>query len=364
MTKNLAAYFIPCLVLLMGLPALAQQGSPGARSATETVNAGSQQGAAGAPDGPRAARLTTSTLPDTPQSAAHKQAAMRLAGSDPMLAKAYGFFCTPTRYNDPGAELAPTKVFDNLYAIPSSPSQQTIVWAITTNNGIILIDAGFPGTTEAVLKGIRQVGLNPADVKYILLGHGHADHYAAASYFQEQYGTRVGAGAADWDLMHPPGGRAISTNPDEPPRPKRDLVLKEGVPVTLGGQTVHVVEIPGHTAGSLAFIFSVRERGATHTAGLFGGMILDQPRITSEGLNQYLGSVAHYLELAKKMRVDVEIQNHAIFDDTPARLGKLATRKPGEPNPFLMSTDKYVALWTVVSECIRAEIARRPPGSK
>lgn len=97
---------------------------------------------------------------------------------------------------------------------------------------------------------------------------------------------------------------------------------------------------------------------------MFGGTIQDQPRITIGGLNQYLKSVAHYLEFAKKMKVDVEIQNHAMFDDTPARFAKLKTRKPGEPNPFLMPTDKYVTLWTLVSECIQAEIVRRPAGSK
>jgi metallo-beta-lactamase class B len=363
MPKN-SIYLVSCFLFLTALTAFAQQGAATApRSANETVNPGSQQGAAGAPDGPRAFRVTTSTLPDTPESAAHKQAALRMAGSDPVLMKAYGFFCTPTRYNDPGAVLEPAKVFDNLYAIPSSPEQQTVVWAITTNSGIILIDAGYPGTTETILKEIRQVGLNPADVKYILLGHGHGDHYAAAFYFQEHYGTRVGSTAADWDLMHPAGAPAAA-NPNEAVRPRRDLVLKEGTPVTLGDQTVNVIEIPGHTPGSLAFIFDVRDGGVTHTAGLFGGTIQDQPRITIGGLNQYLGSVAHYLDFANKMKVDVEIQNHAIFDDTPARLAKLAMRKPGDPHPFLMPTEKYVTLWSLVSECIRAEIVRRPAGSK
>ncbi|MEQ1885217.1 MAG: MBL fold metallo-hydrolase [Bryobacteraceae bacterium] len=363
MSKKITIFFVPCFALLTGLSAFGQQGAATApRSANETVNPGSQQGAPGSPDGPRAFRLTTSTIPDNPESAAHKQAALRMAGSDPVMNKAYNFFCTPTRYNDPAPAIEPAKVFDNLYAIPSSREQQTIVWAITTSAGIILIDAGYPGTSDNILNEMKQLGLNPADVKYILLGHGHGDHYAAARYFQEQYGTHVGTTAADWDLMYPPNAPAPAAN--ETPKPKRDLVLKEGAPVTLGNQTINLIEIPGHTPGALAFIFNVREGNTTHTAGLYGGTIQDQPRITISGLNQYLGSVAHYLEAVKKMNVDVEIQNHAMFDDTPARLNKLITRKPGDPHPFLMSNEKYVSLWTLVSECIRAEIARRPPGSK
>jgi hypothetical protein len=44
---------------------------------------------------------------------------------------------------------------------------------------------------------------------------------------------------------------------------------------------------------------------------------------------------------------------------TPDRLARLKTRKAGEPHPFLISTDRYVKFWSVVSECIQAEIARR-----
>jgi metallo-beta-lactamase class B len=193
-------------------------------------------------------------------------------------------------------------------------------------------------------------------VKYILLGHGHGDHYAGAGYFQEHYGTKVGTTAADWDMMFP-ADKPLKSN-DE--RPHRDLVLKEGTPITLGETMVNIVEIPGHTPGSVGFIFKVKDGNQTHTAGMFGGTILAQGRITTPGLNQYLGSINHYLETAKKMNVDVEIQNHALFDDTPGRIARLKARKPGEPNPFLMSIDKYVNMWGVVSECIQAEIARRP----
>lgn len=300
-----------------------------------------------------------SDLPDNDQSRAHIEAAKKLAGDDPQLMKTWTFFCTVNDINAPRPGIEATKVFDNLYAIPSSNIQQTTVWAITTSDGIILLDSGQEGRTQAILAEMRELGLDPAKVKYILLGHGHGDHFAGAAYFQEHYGTRVGTTAADWDLIHPPNPPANKGN-ENLSRPNRDLVLKEGTPITLGDETVNIVEIPGHTPGSVAFIFHVKENGKTHTVGLFGGTILGQARITTEGLNQYLRSIDHYLEYAKKMNVDVEIQNHALFDDTEGRMAKFKTRKPGDPNPLLMPIDKYTRMWGVVSECIRAEIARRP----
>jgi metallo-beta-lactamase class B len=340
MSKRVMACGIPCLMLWAWPCAFGQEGGRGKAAQSNT---------------------TRSELPDNPQSLAHIEAAKKLAGNDPVLMSSWNFFCTVNDINKPGPEIEATKVFDNLYAIPSSTIQQTTVWAIPTSDGIIMIDSGQEGRTESILADLRKLGLDPAKVKYILLGHGHGDHYAGAAYFQEHYGTRVGTTAADWDLMFPANRPA----PKNDNRPNRDLVLKEGQDVTLGDETVHVIEIPGHTPGSVAFIFNVKENGKTHTVGMFGGTILAQGRITTEGLNQYLRSIDHYLEFAKKMNVDVEIQNHALFDDTPGRLARLKTRKPGDPNPFLMPIDKYVRMWGVVSECIRAEIARRPntPGN-
>jgi hypothetical protein len=57
--------------------------------------------------------------------------------------------------------------------------------------------------------------------------------------------------------------------------------------------------------------------------------------------------------------VDVELQNHPIFDLTPERLVRLKNRKTGEPHPFIVGTEPYVRFWSVVSECIQAEIVRR-----
>lgn len=293
--------------------------------------------------------------PDSPETLAHIEAAREIAGTD--VAPPFDFFCIPgnARANSRTApELEPVQLFDNLFAAGNS---ETVVHAITTSEGIILIDSGYPDRVETVLvPGLIELGLDPADVKFVLLGHGHGDHYGGASYFQDRYGARVGTMAVDWDLIDE--ARA-SADTDGPAPPTRDLVLTEGEPVTLGGTSVTPVSIPGHTQGSLAYIFPVTDGGTPHTAGLFGGTILTLGRITTPGLQQYVDSIAHFLEMAVEMNVDVEVQNHAIFDDTPSRLAALAARNAGDPHPFVMGTDRYVRFWNVISECIQAEIVRR-----
>jgi metallo-beta-lactamase class B len=300
--------------------------------------------------------------PDNPESLKHVDAARKLAGSDPWLQAPFTFYCVAgnARGNSPTApEIEPIKLFDNVYAVGNS---EATVYAITTPQGIVLIDSGYADRVETVVvAGLKKLNLDPASVKYVLLGHGHADHFGGARYFQDQYGAKIGTAAEDWDLIDPPSPLANApANANNPAsRPKRDLVLKEGQPITLGGTTITPIAIPGHTPGSMAFIFPVKEGNRSYVAGLFGGTILTADRITTPGLKQYVQSIDHYLEIAKRMKVDVEIQNHPLFDGMPGKLEQLRQRKPGERNPFIVATDRYVKFWSVISECIQAEIARR-----
>ena len=253
--------------------------------------------------------------------------------------------------NNNAPDLEPVKIFDNVYAVGNS---ETAVYAVTSSEGIVLLDAGFENKAESLVQQLQKLGLDPARVKYILLGHGHADHFGGSKYFQDKYGTKIATTAADWDLINAParggGGGA---------KPAKDVVLAENQPFKFGDLTITLSEIPGHTPGSLAFIFPVKDKGQTRMAGLFGGTVLTTGILTTDALKQYIQSIAHYLDAAKKMNVDVELQNHPIFDGMPDKLAKLKSAKASDPNPFVIGNDRYLKMWNIVSECIQAEIARR-----
>jgi metallo-beta-lactamase class B len=289
-----------------------------------------------------------------PEGQALIDSARELAGTD--LSVPYEFFCVPgnARPNDFSAPpLEPTKLFDNLYAVGNSES---VVYAITTSEGIVLLDAGHPGDLDAIIfPGLRALGLDPADIKYVLLGHGHNDHYGGAAQLQQQ-GARIGTTDADW-------GTIAAERPTpmfgDIAKPERDLVLREGEPLVVGDTTITPVEIPGHTPGALAFIFKVRDGGTEHVAGLFGGTVLATGFVQIPALHQYLDSIAHYRGIAADMKVDVAIQNHPLFDDTPGRLAALKTRAAGAPHPFVMGNERYLRFWDVISSCMQASLIQR-----
>src|SRR5262249_28128997 len=149
---------------------------------------------------------------------------------------------------------------------------------------------------SVLLPALEKLGLEPAKIKFAIITHGHADHFGGAFYLQEHYATHVEMSSEDWTTV------LTSSTTAAAPLPTRDMILTEGQPISLGGESVTPVFIPGHTAGSMGLIFPVKDNGKPHVAGLFGGTILVSGRISDDNLQQYLKSIAHFKEKAKEMK--------------------------------------------------------------
>ena len=253
--------------------------------------------------------------------------------------------------NDDAAALRrePMKVFDNLYFVGTRTDAN---WVITTPEGYIVIDSGRPERLEdTFLAGFKALGFDPGRIRYVLIAHEHEDHFGGSTVLQQRYPSlRVGMSAAGWDALAKM----------KEPAPKRDLVLEEGKPVTLGGTSVTPVAIPGHTPGSLGFIFEVKDNGKPHVAGVFGGTVLNPTsRIP---FDQYKKSIEHWQARTKAARVDVALQNHPIMDRAFERMAQLKTRKAGAPHPFVVGDASFQQLVGLMRECAQAQLARRRAG--
>jgi glyoxylase-like metal-dependent hydrolase (beta-lactamase superfamily II) len=62
---------------------------------------------------------------------------------------------------------------------------------VTDDSGVVLIDAGFPGSRDDVLSSLRELGFRAVDVRAILLTHAHIDHFGSAIWFAKTYGSPV-----------------------------------------------------------------------------------------------------------------------------------------------------------------------------
>jgi metallo-beta-lactamase class B len=177
---------------------------------------------------------------------------------------------------------------------------------------------------------------------------------------QEHFGSKVYISAADWNLMeHPPAGRGGPPKGPPPVLPKHDAEVKEGEPVVLGDLKIIPVAIPGHTPGSMAYIFPVKDQGKSHMAGIYAGTVLTPGIVSDEGLASYLNSVRHYKQEAAKAGVDVVMQNHPLMYALPDMLDRLAQRKKGDSNPFVVGKANYQKFVDVMEACTEVNIARR-----
>ena len=142
-----------------------------------------------------------------------------------------------------------------------------------------IVDAGVASSpAEGMAPALAALGRRIEDVRWILLTHGHVDHVGGAHALWELTGRRaqVVIGAADAPMLrsrrahvqhyldvrarylHDPAGEARQTamaacaisGELEP-----TMLLHGGERLSLGGDaTVSVHAVPGHTAGSVAYV--------------------------------------------------------------------------------------------------------------
>lgn len=223
----------------------------------------------------------------------------------------------------------PTRFFDQLSAIGDEFVQ---CFVLETTEGLILIDClyPYPKYVDMIESGLQTLGLNPANLKAILITHGHFDHFGQADYFRDTYGTRIYMSKKDYEFARAIDGRRGGLM--QIPYEVTDF-LDEGDVFSLGDTHIHVAATPGHSPGGLSFVFNVTDEGRPHMACLWGGTGV--PR-TLEEQQQYLASVQHFTDFCDKLETDVEISNHPTVDNGLLRLQMCREISNGVANPFVI----------------------------
>lgn len=161
------------------------------------------------------------------------------------------------------------RIFDNVYYVGL---KRVSSYLISTSAGLVLIDAGYPQTTDFVLNNVRAVGFDPANIKYILITHSHVDHYGGAARIKELTGARVGMSLEDWQVVERSQSGSQTQPQDRGPLLKRDLILQDGDAMQIGDTVLKFYVTPGHTPGATSIEFQVKDRGKSYRALSPGGL--------------------------------------------------------------------------------------------
>src|SRR5580698_2109170 len=247
----------------------------------------------------------------------------------------------------------PAKVFDNLYFVGSKIHNS---WALTSSEGIILIDTLFTyNSEEEIVGGLKKLGFDPATVKYVIISHSHSDHVGGAKMMQDRYGSRIVMGGPDWDSIE----RSVNGYPLG--KPKRDIVADDGQKITLGDTTVTIVTTPGHTPGTLSMLFTVKDGGRPLNVAYSGGTAFNFPS-TAPNFDIYIQSQRKMAAAAAAANATILMSNHSEFDSPVQKIKMMAARKPGAPHRPLARTQPVARYLPATAHCVQ-RAGRKPPAA-
>lgn len=158
--------------------------------------------------------------------------------------------------------------------IPGNPLGYTLVYAVESPSGPVLIDAGWNHEDAwlALRDGLATIGMDVRTVRGVVVTHHHPDHAGLAGRVRAESGGWIAMHEADVALVRlirgmpdgahrnfqadmmrragaGPDADAVesSARPDPPALP--DLALRDGDVIDLPGRVLRTVWTPGHTPG-------------------------------------------------------------------------------------------------------------------
>ena len=159
------------------------------------------------------------------------------------------------------------RVIRGVYVIPMGMAN---AFLIESDNGLTLIDAGYPRKEAAVFRAIREIGRSPHELHDLIFTHGHPDHIDSAAAIVRETGARTYMHALDIPLAESGGPfRPLTAAPGllrrllckllfdpdrrvEPVAIDQPLAPSEILPIAGGIEVIHA---PGHCAGQVALLW-------------------------------------------------------------------------------------------------------------
>ena len=146
-------------------------------------------------------------------------------------------------------------------------------YLVRINKGFILIDTGRSNKRKVIEKELEKADCHTGDLKLIVLTHGDFDHNGNAAYFRKKFETKIAMHKDDSGMIEH-GNMLFNRNNQniftkiiskllfklsKSDRVKPDLYIDEGYDFSVYGFEAKVLEIPGHSQGSIGILTSTGE---------------------------------------------------------------------------------------------------------
>ena len=143
-------------------------------------------------------------------------------------------------------------------------------------NGYVMVDAGLPDKVKKFKKELSKLGIQPEEIKLIVLTHSHFDHAGSAYDIQKLTGAKIVCHESDKPYLEE-GGFAMPKGVNRwgkishpflfpilkriPfPKVKADIILgNKEFPLDAYGIDGSIIHTPGHTEGSISVLLQSGE---------------------------------------------------------------------------------------------------------
>ena len=247
-----------------------------------------------------------------------------------------------------GVRFEPVEVFENVYFIGDS---WICAMIYDTGDGLILWDSleSAADMTEILQPDMEKLGLDIADIKIVLVSHGHGDHFGGAFYLQKTYGAKVYMSQEDVPTMEASWARGgAEVFGVELEDAVIDEYLVDGGTVSLGDVTFTMMHTPGHTPGSMSFFVPVTAfDGTQHTLTCWGGTSAPKD---AAGTLIYRDSVQKYRDYINANGVDSFLSMHPFVDYSTAKVDRV--RETGSSDALIQTSEQMdLFCWTLDVYC-------------
>jgi glyoxylase-like metal-dependent hydrolase (beta-lactamase superfamily II) len=251
------------------------------------------------------------------------------------------------------------------------------------DGGLVMLDAlTTPEDIQSqLLDQMPAAGLNPADIKYIFIGHEHGDHYGGVDLVKQKHApnAKVIASRPAADTIAAARTRAANrTYPGTPQEQeaakakallafpeKIDIIVEpygagvamglQRIPLTTGVEAVAALA-PGHTPGQMHVVIPVEHQGSTRKLFVWSGN--DQP----DAADQYAASTDFVGGVAFKEGAEAFINTHSYQGSMYWHLRNLKAT-PSGPNPLWMGKQNVQRYMGIFASCQHAIAERLRDGT-
>ena len=209
--------------------------------------------------------------------------------------------------------------FSDTYAYSETSKPFTFsCYVVRHGSDVMVWDTGYlpgsvPSATNPPLADLlKQINVNPEDVKYVGISHFHADHTGQLSSLKN---ATLLIGKGDWDGINanPPMGGANVKGFSEWIAEKRKVEPLSADKDVFGDGTVVVLRAPGHTPGHSVLLVRLKEMGPVI---LSGDAVHFHENYEQEGVPSFnydraqtLASIQRVKQLEKNLKATVIIQH-------------------------------------------------------